>query len=402
MNKGVSIKALQGKKSGQEKSGQEKSGQEKSEQEVGAMRAALLAWYDAQGRCLPWRIRPEDGTKADPYAVWLSEIMLQQTTVAHAAPYWRKFLARFPSVAELAAADRDEVLALWAGLGYYARARNLHKCARVVVDEHAGQFPNTEAELLTLPGIGLYTAATMAAICHNEVTNIVDGNVERVISRIFAVQTPMPKARKTLRELAATLALIPNAAGTLAAARSGDYGQALMDLGAGLCSRTSPNCGPCPWREHCKAYAAGNAADYPKKSKKIKTPIRYGAVFALISKTLSGGEHVLLHRRAETGLLGGMMGFTGTEWTSTLPTSPLASAPLRPDGSGHDWVQCEGELRHIFTHFDLRLTVYFARTDERYSVGDEDNGDAVWAALADIKAYALPTVMVKVLAMVLD
>ncbi len=277
------------------------------------------------------------------------------------------------------------------------RARNLHKCARVVVDEHAGQFPSTEAELLKLPGIGLYTAATMAAICHDEVTNIVDGNVERVISRIFAVQTPMPKARKALRDLAASLALIRGAA------RSGDYGQALMDLGASLCSRGSPNCGPCPWREHCAAYAAGNAADYPKKSKKTKTPIRYGAVFVLISKTLSGDEHVLLHRRAETGLLGGMMGFVGTEWAGDVPLNPLASAPLSSDGNGYEWRQCQGELRHVFTHFDLRLTVYSAHTDKRCSVVDGDaNGDAVWAPLADMKAYALPTVMVKVLAMVLD
>ncbi len=396
MNKGVSIKPLQ------EKSGQKKSGQKKAS-DARAMRAALLAWYDAQGRALPWRIRPEDrakGALADPYAVWLSEIMLQQTTVAHATPYWRKFLARFPSVADLAAADRDEVLALWAGLGYYARARNLHKCARVVVDEHAGQFPNTEAELLTLPGIGLYTAATMAAICHDEVTNIVDGNVERVISRIFAVQTPLPKGRKALRDLAATLALIPNAGRNLAAARSGDYGQALMDLGAGLCSRGSPDCGPCPWRDYCRAYAAGNAADYPKKLKKTKTPIRYGAVFVLMSKTLSGGDCVLLHRRAETGLLGGMMGFTGTEWTSEAPASPpknlLQSAP---EGSGHEWRQCQGELRHVFTHFDLRLTVYSAHADKRFRV---DGDAAIWAPLSGIKAYALPTVMVKVLSLALD
>jgi len=204
-----------------------------------------LAWYDAQGRTLPWRIRPEEraaGQVADPYAVWLSEVMLQQTTVPHATPYWRKFLAEFPTVIDLANADRDRVLTMWAGLGYYARARNLHKCAGVVRDEHDGEFPRTEAQLLKLPGIGPYTAATIAAICFDEATNIVDGNV-------------------------------------------------------------------CPWQDECDAFKDNTQIDYPKKVKKAKLSLRYGAVFVLMSE-----GKVLLRRRPDKGLLGGMMGFPGTEW----------------------------------------------------------------------------------------
>ena len=209
------------------------------------MRAALLGWYDRQGRTLPWRVRPEDrakGIKPDPYAIWLSEIMLQQTTIAHGTPYWHKFLAEFPTVTDLANANRDRVLTLWAGLGYYARARNLHKCAGMIRDEYGGAFPKTEAELLKLPGIGPYTAATIAAICFNEPTNIVDGNVERVIARIFRVQNPLPKSKSEIKTLAAPLADV---------GRPGDYGQALMDLGAIICTPLSPSCSICVWQPYC-------------------------------------------------------------------------------------------------------------------------------------------------------
>jgi len=347
------------------------------------MRRALLRWYDETGRSLPWRVRPKDraaGQVAHPYAVWLSEIMLQQTTVPHATPYWEKFLVRFPTVTALARADRDEVLAMWAGLGYYARARNLHKCAGVVADEYGGQFPKTEKELLRLPGIGPYTAATMAAICFDEATNIVDGNVERVISRIFAVENPLPKARSDLRALAGTIA-DPE--------RSGDYGQALMDLGATICTPRSPKCGDCPWPKHCAAFAQGTQTDYPKKTPKKKLPIRYGAVFVLQNE-----DHVLLERRADTGLLGGMMGFPGTPWGEP-PMNPLASAPV-----SRNWEKCEapkhgGNIRHIFTHFDLRLTVYRAQAEDRSAEGE-------WAKLSQIKRYALPTVMTKVLELAIE
>lgn len=337
------------------------------------MRAALLSHYDTSGRTLPWRIRPEDrarGVIADPYAVWLSEIMLQQTTVAHGTPYWHKFLSAFPSVTDLANAERDTVLAMWAGLGYYARARNLHKCAQIIRDEHDGVFPRSEKELLKLPGIGAYTAATMAAICFGEATNIVDGNVERVISRIFRVQEPLPKGRKEIRAKAATL-IGPN--------RPGDYGQALMDLGSNVCTPRTPDCGACPWKTYCDAHAKSDQTDYPKKLKKEKLPIRYGAVFVLIC-----GDEVLLERRPDKGLLGGMMGFPGTEW-GARPDDPLSSAPM-----ARNWEKVDGEVRHVFTHFDLRLEVYSAE------VRGKPEAEGEWAELAKIKQYALPTVMTKV------
>jgi len=345
------------------------------------MRLELLAWYDAQGRTLPWRIRPEDraeGLTPNPYAVWLSEIMLQQTTVPHATPYWRKFLQRFPKVIDLAEADRDEVLAMWAGLGYYARARNLHKCAGVVANEYNGVFPATEKELLTLPGIGAYTAATIAAICHEEATTIVDGNVERVVSRIFCVEIPLPKGRKVLRECAHSLS-----APTLKDfSRPGDYGQAIMDLGATLCSPKNPKCGICPWEAYCGARKQGAQTDYPKKSPKKKLPIRYGTVFVL-----SSNAHILLERRDDKGLLGGMMGFPGTKWGETPSDTEIANA--KP--AERNWQKSSIEVRHIFTHFELRLTVYHAEMPE------VEKPEGLWAPLKNIKAYALPSVMTKVL-----
>ena len=307
---------------------------------------------------------------ADPYAVWLSEIMLQQTTVPHATPYWRKFLAEFPTVIDLANADRDRILTLWAGLGYYARARNLHKCACVIRDDYDGQFPQSEAELLKLPGIGPYTAATIAAICFNEATNIVDGNVERVVSRIFKIDAPLPKARPEYRQMAGKLA--PEK-------RPGDYGQALMDLGATICSPRSPKCELCPWQAHCAAHADGRQTDYPKKVKKLKLPVRYGAVFVLISR-----DKVLLRRRPDKGLLGGMMGFPGTDW-GEKPSNPLATAPL-----DRNWEKCNDIVKHIFTHFELRLDVYRAEVSDLFIEG-------VWADLNNIADYALPTVMKKAL-----
>lgn len=360
----------------------------KSVRERSEMRAKLLRWYDDGGRTLPWRLRPEDradGTVNDPYAVWLSEIMLQQTTVPHATPYWQKFLTRFPTVSDLADADRDEVLSMWAGLGYYARARNLHKCAGVVRDEYGGVFPTTEAALLSLPGIGAYTAATIAAICHDEATTIVDGNVERVMSRIFAEDTPLPKGKTALRQWAATLSdpTLPDFS------RPGDYGQAVMDLGATLCTPRNPKCALCPWHDHCAAQAAGTQSDYPKKIKKAKLPIRHGAVFVLRRR-----DTVLLERRAETGLLGGMMGFPTTAWGDAPDDAAVQAAAPTP----RNWEKLDTDVRHIFTHFDLRLRVY------RAEIGRDIDGidpDLIWADLTAIKDYALPTVMTKVLALAL-
>lgn len=330
------------------------------------MRRSLLHWYDEQGRRLPWRIRPEDrakGLRPDPYAIWLSEVMSQQTTLPHATPYWRAFLKAFPKVTDLANAERDLVLSMWAGLGYYARARNLHKCAALVRDDYAGVFPTDEATLLKLPGIGPYTAATIAAICADEATNIVDGNVERVISRVFTYDPPLPKGRKGLRDLAGRLVRVD---------RPGDYGQALMDLGATVCTPKSPNCQICPWAQQCQAHRAGTETDYPKKVKKTPTPIRYGYAYVL-----TAGERVLVERRPDRGLLGGMFGVPTSAWGDK--PSDHAAAPQK-----RNW-QSVGTVKHVFTHFELRLDVFTAEAL------NDDEGE--W--ITDISG--LPTVFRKVI-----
>ncbi len=342
----------------------------KKQTDIPRLRRDLLAWYDRSGRTLPWRIRPEDrekGALPDPYKVWLSEIMLQQTTVPHATPYWRKFLSEFPTIDDLARADQDKVLAMWAGLGYYARARNLHKCARVIASEFRGKFPQSEKELLKLPGIGPYTAATMAAICFDEPTNIVDGNVERVISRMFRVHTPLPNAKSELRNLAGTIA---------DPGRPGDYGQALMDLGATICTPKSPKCEICPWSFECQAFRHQDQANYPVKVKKVR-PVKYGAVFALIND-----NQILMRKRPEKGLLGGMFELPGSPWTAKSPDNPLEFAPAT-----RNWEKCAGQVKHVFTHFELRLDVYRAQGDAKL------NG--IWAALDKLSDYAVPTLTKK-------
>ncbi len=336
------------------------------------MRRLLLDWYDDEGRTLPWRIRPEDrakGKKADPYAVWLSEIMLQQTTVPHGTPYWHKFLDAFPTVTDLANAERDIVLGMWAGLGYYARARNLHKCAQIIRDDHAGVFPQSEAALLALPGIGAYTAATMAAICFDEPTNIVDGNVERVVSRLFTVDTPLPKGRAEIRRLAADLA---------SPIRPGDYGQALMDLGATICTPRSPSCDICVWQSECAAHDKGTQTDYPKKTPKKKQPIRYGVCFVG-----QCGDEYWVETRADKGLLGGMIGFPGSDWRDDKIATPLDFAPIKAE-----WAKMPVQVKHVFTHFELRLDVYHAALDKSGS-------NQIWAGAELLKG--LPTVFKKAL-----
>jgi A/G-specific adenine glycosylase len=309
------------------------------------IRAHLLDWYDANRRDLPWRASP--GARSDPYRVWLSEIMLQQTTVPHATPYFLAFTARWPTVDDLAAAEDGEVMAAWAGLGYYARARNLLACARVVARDHAGVFPETEAGLRDLPGVGPYTAAAVAAIAFDQACNVVDGNVERVVARLFAVETPLPAAKGELTSLAATL---------VRPERAGDWAQALMDLGATVCRPAAPLCERCPVAALCRARALGDPAAYPRRTAKAERPHRQGAVFRLID-----GDRVALVRRPPKGLLGGMLALPTTPWRAEPWTAAEAfdSAPtLRPGAAA--W-RPAGAVEHVFTHFSLSLAIYEAR-----------------------------------------
>ncbi len=307
---------------------------------VAKIRARLLDWYDVHARILPWRAPP--GERTDPYRVWLSEIMLQQTTVAHATPYFLAFTARWPTVTALAGASDDDVMAAWARLGYYARARNLLACARAVAGEHGGIFPDTEEALRALTGVGAYTAAAIAAIAFDRPANVVDGNVERVMARLFAVETPLPAAKPALKALAAKLAT-PD--------RPGDWSQALMDLGAVVCRPTSPLCGGCPLATVCRAFASGAPQLYPRRLAKTGRPHRHGVAYVL---THAG--KVALVRRPPRGLLGGMLGLPTSEWRASPWTKAeaLAAAPL-----ASPWRRA-GEVNHVFTHFSLTLEVYVA------------------------------------------
>lgn len=299
----------------------------------------LLTWYDRHARTMPWRTPPaqkQAGVRPDPYRVWLSEVMLQQTTVAAVRDYFTRFTARWPTVADLAAADDADVMAEWAGLGYYARARNLLACARAVLRDHGGVFPATRDGLLTLPGIGPYTAAAIASIAHDEPATVVDGNVERVISRLRLVTDPLPASKPELTRLAAELT--PQS-------RAGDYAQAIMDLGATICTPRSPACGICPWRCPCAAQAAGMQAELPRKSPKAAKPTRQGTLWI----ARDGRGAWLVERRPDRGLLGGMLGFPGSPWDGAGGTAPVTA----------DWTAL-GEVRHTFTHFHLILTVQAA------------------------------------------
>ena len=332
---------------------------------------ALLTWYDRHRRSLPWRAGP--GETADPYHVWLGEIMLQQTTVAATIPYYEKFLRRFPTVASLAAAPLDDVLAAWAGLGYYARARNLHACARVVAV--SGGFPREPAALRELPGIGEYTAAAVGAIAFGVPAVPVDGNVERVVARLFAVGEQLPSAKPMLRHLAVRLGEDP-----AARARPSDFAQALFDLGATVCSPGVPACALCPWMSDCAGRHAGIAAELPRKAAKRARPLRHGVHFWLTDPD----GNVLLRRRRQNGLLGGMTELPGTEWRPTPwnTEEALALAPMAVR-----WREA-GEVRHGFTHFELTLRLYAARVPRI----DADGFQCPITALAN---EALPSVMRK-------
>jgi len=335
----------------------------------------LLAWYDRHRRALPWRALP--GETPDPYRVWLSEIMLQQTTVAAVKPFYLNFLERFPTVEALASAPAEAVMQAWAGLGYYSRARNLHACAKAVVEKYGGRFPATEAELLKLKGIGAYTAAAVAAIAFNEKAAAVDGNVERVVSRLFMVEEPLPKAKPVIRSL--TEALVPQD-------RPGDFAQGLMDLGATICTPKRPACALCPWMVPCRARAAGLQEAFPKKQKKETGQLRRGAAFVV----LRADDTILLRTRPPQGLLGGMVEPPTSAWEPDYePSRAVLDAPIEAR-----WQRLPGHVRHVFTHFPLEMTVLFAKVPK----GTPAPHDMRWTPRLQLHDEALPGVMKKVLA----
>ena len=335
--------------------------------------SVLLDWYDKNARIMPWRIGPqyrENGVYPDPYHVWMSEIMLQQTTVAAVRDYFVKFIERWPTVFDLAKAKDEDVMAAWAGLGYYARARNLLKCARVVATDLGGIFPSDEAGLQKLPGIGPYTSAAIASIAFDRPATVLDGNVERVMARYHLVKEPLPGSKEKLRQLATTM---------LPVKRFGDYSQAIMDLGATICTPRSPSCGICPWREGCKARNLGVATDLPNKLAKVKIPTRYGTCFVAVRQDGA----VLLERRPDKGLLGGMLGLPGNEWsTDKQKVIPPFEA---------NWQVLPTEARHTFTHFHLRLRIQKAIVVDDIA---QDVGTFINVKTFDVND--LPTIMRKV------
>lgn len=335
----------------------------------------LLAWYDRHRRELPWRVTPDmraSGVVNDPYHVWLSEVMLQQTTVAAVKAYFVKFIGLWPRVEDLASAATDDVMKAWAGLGYYARARNLKKCAEVIARDLGGRFPETAGELRALPGIGDYTSAAIAAIAFDEAVPVMDGNVERVLARVFRVEEALPGAKPVLKRHLA--ALMPRD-------RPGDFAQAMMDLGATICTPKRPACALCPWRDNCMALAEGDPERYPVKVAKKDKPVRVGAAYVAVD----GAEGVLLRRRAPEGLLGGMAEVPTTAWTSRQDGGTgVEHAPFVAD-----WRPC-GTVTHVFTHFELRLSVWRADVSRR---PEADNG--WWVPVTILEGEALPTVMKK-------
>ena len=344
-------------------------------QKAASVGPALLRWYDRNARDLPWRVGPaarKAGARPDPYHVWLSEIMLQQTTVATVAPRYAAFLERWPSVEAMAAAPLDDILGQWAGLGYYARARNLHKCAVAVAADHGGEFPDTEDALRALPGVGDYTAAAVAAIAFDRPAVVVDGNVERVVSRLYAIDAPLPGAKPEIKRRAGEI---------WPQKRSGDFAQALMDLGAGVCRPKAPMCLLCPVSSACRAFKEGRAADYPKKAPKKPKPSRRGAAFALVN---AKGE-MLFERRPEKGLLGGMLGLPGTAWAQADEIETAAAFACAPAETA--WTRV-GVVEHVFTHFRLTLEVYTGTAPKGFRCKAEQR----WIAP---DAAKVPTVMKK-------
>ena len=344
---------------------------------VQEFREKLLGWYDRHGRELPWRYRR--GQTPDPYFVWLSEIMLQQTTVTAVAPYFAKFITLWPDIHALAAAPSEDVMREWAGLGYYARARNLHACARLVSNDLNGQFPRTREGLLALPGIGDYTSAAISTIVYNQPETVVDGNVERVMARYFAIQEPLPQSKKKLKELA-----VPFFDGFTQ--RPGDLAQALMDLGATICIPKAPRCGLCPVAKQCRGRIEGIAAELPRKDKPVTRPRKYGSVYWIED---TKGK-ILLHRRPGKGLLGGMVALPTSDWTKNNKTAhpdfilPRTVRDMRRDPMN---------IQHTFTHFDLQLTLKTAKIRSKTPPGE----GFFWAARNTLEEEGFPTVFRKAL-----
>jgi A/G-specific adenine glycosylase len=349
--------------------------------------ATLLAWYDRYGRKLPWRA--PSGETADPYRVWLSEIMLQQTTAKTVAPYFAKFLARWTDVHALAAASLSEVLSAWAGLGYYARARNLHACARVVVERHGGKFPQSENTLRELPGIGPYTAAAVAAIAFDAPATPVDGNIERVVARLFAVSAPPPQAKTELQRLARTMT--PRH-------RAGDFAQAMMDLGATICTPKRPACALCPWVEGCAGCRSGDPALFPLRKPKREGSPRRGAAFVALRED----GFLLVRTRPTKGLLGGMTEVPTSDWSADFDEANASEgAPrfyARARHGACQWHRVPTPVRHAFTHFPLELSVYWAKISADASAP----AGTRWIECGKIAQEALPSVMRKVVARALD
>ena len=339
--------------------------------------ARLLAWYDRHRRVLPWRA--PKGRRADPYRVWLSEIMLQQTTVQAVAGYYRKFLERWPDVRALANAKEEKVLAAWAGLGYYARARNLHAAAKIVARDMGGKFPTTAQALRALPGVGGYTSGAIAAIAYDERQAAMDANAERVIARLYAVTTSLPKAKSELHELG--LALVPK--------RAGDFAQALMDLGSAICTPKRPACGNCPWTEDCRARAQGIQESLPVKAPKKERPLKRGAAFVALDR----GGAVLLVKRPAKGLLASMLEPPLGPWRAEFPSKPQA---LKEAPFAAAWKKRLGLVRHGFTHFELEIEVYVAELPKR------PKAQGRWVPANNLRDVALPTVMRKIVEHGLD
>ena len=342
---------------------------------------ALLAWYDAERRELPWRYGPR--RKADPYRVWLSEIMLQQTTVKAVIPYFNRFLERWPTVKHLAAASPENVMQMWAGLGYYSRARSLKKCADTIVRDFDGVFPASEVQLEKLPGIGPYTAAAIAAIAFGHKATPVDGNIERVVARLFRVKTPLPLSKPEIKHLASTLT---------PSRRAGDFAQAMMDLGSQVCTPKRPSCLMCPLQQDCAANAHGDAEILPIKLPKGERPVRKGIAFLVLRED----GCVLLRQRADAGLLGGMLEVPSTSWSDAVPArkETFRSAPVSAE-----WWPVPGEVVHVFTHFRLEMTVYRALVPEDAGISlFADPERCRWVHRRDLYGQALPSVMKKIIA----